>query len=135
MLKQIKLKEHNTIQRNVIARTTVIEGEINSDGDFRIDGVIEGILRVKGKVIIGKDGKVNGILECANADVEGEVYGSVKVTNMLTLKASAAITGEVLVGKLTVEPGASFNASCSMEGMVKHLKNNGGKEKDQETTS
>lgn len=134
MFKDTKVKENTVFERNVIAKTTFIKGEINSDGDFRIDGTVEGIVKAKGRVIIGKEGRVEGSVECSNADIEGNVSGSLSVANMLTLKSTAVVSGDVVIGKLTVEPGATFNANCSMKGVVKELMNNG-KGKSEEKTA
>lgn len=102
------------MERNVIGKNTKITGEIVSDGDFRIDGHLEGQLHTKGKVIIGADGLVTGTVEAQNADFEGSFDGKLKISKTLSLKASAVISGEVLIGRLSVEPGATFNASCQM---------------------
>lgn len=103
------------MDRNVIAKKTVITGDIKSEGDFRIDGTLEGNLKTKGKVIIGAAGYVNGDIEALNADIEGEISGKLQVEKTLTVKAIANISGEVTVGKLSIEPGATFNASCIMK--------------------
>jgi len=121
MFKDKTMKESPVLERNVIGKKTSIVGDIHSEGDFRIDGTIEGSIRAEGRVIIGKEGLVKGLIECTNADIEGEVSGNISVSDMLTLKATAVIQGEVVIGKLTVEPGASFNATCSMKGMIKEL--------------
>ena len=102
------------MERNVIAKNTFITGEIKSDGDFRIDGTLEGSLITKGRVIIGAEGFVKGNVEASNADVEGKISGKLIVNKTLTVKAVANISGEVVVGKLSIEPGATFNATCAM---------------------
>lgn len=112
-----------TSERNILASNTSIVGEINSDGDFRIDGTLEGVLKTDGRVVIGKTGTIKGTVVCANADIEGNFIGDLKVTNMLAVKTTANISGDVTIGKLSVEPGANFNATCSMKGAVKELKN------------
>jgi len=104
---------------NVIAKNTIIVGEIKSDGDFRIDGTLEGNLTIKGKVIIGAAGVIKGNIEASNADIEGKISGQLKVIKTLTVKATANISGDVVVGKLSIEPGATFNASCVMKGFKK----------------
>ncbi len=86
------------MERNVIAKTTIIVGEIKSDGDFRIDGTLEGNLIIKGKVIIGATGIVKGNIEASSADIEGETSGQLKVIKTLTVKAIAKIFGDVIVG-------------------------------------
>jgi cytoskeletal protein CcmA (bactofilin family) len=104
---------------NVIAKNTIIVGEIKSDGDFRIDGTLEGNLTIKGKVIFGAAGVIKGNIEASNADIEGKISGQLKVIKTLTVKATANISGDVVVGKLSIEPGATFNASCVMKGFTK----------------
>ena len=73
--------------------------------------------------MIGQEGSVDGTIECTHADIEGKFSGKLNVDQMLSLKATATIAGEVILGKLSVEPGATFNASCNMKGSVKSLKN------------
>ncbi len=111
-------------QPNRIENNTRIKGDITSEADFRIDGQLEGNIKTSGKVVIGKDGKIHGKVECVNADVEGKFSGELLVANLLMLKASAVIEGDVTVSKLAVEPGATFNATCNMKGSgVKPLQN------------
>ena len=110
-------------QQNTIAQGTTFNGDLISEGDFRIEGAISGSLTTTGKVVIGKTGTIDGVLVCKNADVEGKFKGTLTVSDTLSLRASADVEGEVQVGKLAVEPGATFNANCLMKGSVKELKN------------
>ncbi|MBQ0740389.1 polymer-forming cytoskeletal protein, partial [Aquimarina celericrescens] len=100
--------------QNKISEGTKIVGDIISEGGFRIEGTIEGTFKTTGKVVVGTSGFINGTLECSDADFEGKFSGTLIVSNTLSLKPTAHIEGEVTVGKLAVEPGANFNASCSM---------------------
>lgn len=101
-------------QPNRIEKNTIIKGNITSQADFRIDGKLDGNVKTSGKVVIGKDGLIKGKVECVNADIEGNFNGELFVSELLSLKSSAIIEGTVNVSKLSVEPGATFNASCSM---------------------
>ena len=103
-------------QPNRIEKNTRIKGDIISEADFRIDGKLDGNVKTSGKVVIGKDGYINGKVECVNADIEGHFNGELLVSDLLSLKSSAVIEGTVSVTKLAVEPGATFNASCTMKG-------------------
>ena len=109
------------MERNVVAKNTSITGDITSEGDFRIDGTLEGTLKTNGRVIIGAEGFIKGKVESTNADIEGKFSGELLVHETLTIKGSANISGDVVIGKLSVEPGATFNASCAMKGTVKEL--------------
>ena len=105
--------------QNRINEGTNIVGDIESKGFFRIDGVIEGNVSISSKVVLGKTGLIKGTLTCEDADIEGKIIGKLNINNTLSLKATAFIEGEVVVGKLAVEPGATFNASCIMKGAKK----------------
>lgn len=108
---------------NRIVENTSIKGDVTSEADLRIDGTLEGSITTSGKVVIGRSGLVKGKIICANADVEGRFEGEFKVEHVLSLKNTAVIEGDVEVGKLAVEPGANFNANCSMKGQgVKSMK-------------
>lgn len=112
-------------QYSRIENSSKLTGDIVSEADFRIDGTLEGTIKTSGKVIVGKEGKVNGTIDCETADIEGSIKGSLKVKTILFLKSTSSVEGDVLIGKLIVESGASFNANCSMrsqeENQVKSL--------------
>jgi len=124
--KKGKSVDHSS-QQNRISQSTKIVGDITSQGGFRIDGEIEGNINTPNKVVIGKSGVVNGTLICKDADIEGHVEGVMQVGNLLSIKSTAHIKGEVTVGKLAVEPGATFNATCDMKGL-KSITKNGNKQ-------
>jgi len=119
--KKSKVPVDAVSQQNIIAQNTKIVGDLSSEGPFRIDGTIEGNLKTPGKVVVGRSGLIKGTLEGTNADFEGTFSGKLILSGTLTLKASAVIEGEVIIGKMAVEPGATFNATCSMKGAVKEL--------------
>ena len=110
-------------ERNIIAKNSSLVGDIKSDGDFRVDGKIEGTIQTSGRVVIGKDGYVSGTIDCTNADIEGTFSGKLIVDQVLSLKSTADISGDVVLGKLSVEPGAVFNATCAMKSAVKVIQN------------
>ncbi|WP_378186022.1 polymer-forming cytoskeletal protein [Aquimarina sp. W85] len=118
--------------QNKISEGTKIVGDVISEGGFRVEGTIEGTFKTTGKVVVGKSGLIKGTLECSDADFEGSFSGTLLVSGTLSLKPDSVIDGEVTVGKLAVEPGATFNASCVMKGGVKSIINQD--EKKQEST-
>ena len=120
------------MERNVIAKSTLIVGEIKSDGDYRIDGTLEGNITTKGKVIIGSGGLVKGSINASSADIEGTTTGTLNVEKTLTIKAIANISGDVVVGKLSIEPGATFNASCVMKVAPKEVINDDEKQPEKQ---
>jgi len=122
-------------QQNIIAKGTKIVGDIASQGPFRIDGTVEGNVKTSGKIVVGKSGFIKGTLQGENADFEGKFSGKLILSGTLSLKTTAHIEGEVHISKLAVEPGATFNATCSMKGTVKSLSNEPSKSQQTQTTS
>ena len=108
---------------NLIGTGTVITGDVNSNGDIRVDGSLNGNLKTAGKVVIGETGKVSGEIDCKNSEVLGEVHGKIKVTELLSLKTTAKIFGDIFTKKLAIEPGSKFTGNCNMgEESLKNVK-------------
>jgi cytoskeletal protein CcmA (bactofilin family) len=104
---------------NRIVEGTSINGNIISPSDFRLDGHLIGNFQTKGKLVIGPAGNVKGDIICKNADIEGKFEGKIQVLETLNIKSKAIIIGDVVCGKLSVEPGAEFSATCVMKNIQK----------------
>lgn len=100
---------------NALAKGTVVEGSIRCDNDLRIDGTIKGKLICQAKVIIGPTGAVEGEIQCQNAVIEGRFKGNLQVSELLNVRETAEVDGEIITNKLLVQSGARFNVSCKME--------------------
>ena len=109
---------------NRIVEGTLIKGNILSQADFRLDGDLVGNFQSNGKIVIGPAGSVKGDIVCKNADIEGKFEGKIQVAEILNIKAKASIHGEVVCGKLSVEPGAEFSATCIMKTNQKTVTSN-----------
>ncbi|MFN8211716.1 MAG: polymer-forming cytoskeletal protein [Bacteroidales bacterium] len=99
---------------NLISNGTDITGDIKSNGDIRIDGTLTGNLSTKGKVVIGPTGRIKGEVICKNSEVSGVIEGKISVGQLLNLKASSKILGDIVTSKLAIEPGARFTGNCNM---------------------
>ena len=99
---------------NTINKGCKITGQLTADGDIRIDGLIEGEVLCKGKIVIGTEGQIIGPITCVNAEIFGSTQGDMKVSDTLTLRSSSKISGDIKTKILVVEPNAIFNGTCSM---------------------
>jgi len=99
---------------NIIGTGTKIVGDIDTNGDLRVDGVIEGNIVSKGKLVLGQGGNIKGTIKCANAEISGSFEGKVDVSELLSLRNTANFKGDMTIGKLSIEPGATFNGTCNM---------------------
>jgi len=93
---------------------TQLTGDVNSDGDIRVDGAVKGVLHSKAKIVIGVTGVVEGDLICQNATIDGKVNGNVMASELVILTKSAFVTGDIQLKKLVVEEGARFSGKCTM---------------------
>lgn len=103
---------------NIIGNGTTIVGNIVSQGDVRVDGVLEGNLTTQSKIVIGTTGKISGEIKCKDCEVSGSVRGKITVENLLMLKATAVVEGEIRTTKLAIEPNALFTGTCNMSTAV-----------------
>jgi len=107
---------------NRIVEGTSIEGEIKCESNIRIDGAFVGNLNTKGRLVVGPAGRVEGTIQCQNAEVEGLVKGKLHVQQLLSLKGTAKVEGDIFTDKLAIEPGSSFTGACHMGGKVKEIR-------------
>ena len=119
---------------NIVRSGTEINGDINCKGDIRIDGKLFGNLKSEGKVVVGENGLIEGTIECTNATLSGDVKATITVNELLSLKSTANLVGEIITNKLQIEPGANFSGSCKMGAVIKGIEN-GNQEKRQEKTA
>jgi cytoskeletal protein CcmA (bactofilin family) len=106
---------------NRIVEGTAIEGDIKSDSNIRIDGYVKGTISVKGRLVLGPTGKIDGNVYCKNADLEGKLNGVIEVDELLSLKNTAKLQGEISTNKLSIEPGAIFSGNCKMGAVLKDI--------------
>ncbi len=117
------IKENDTSGAvNIIGVGTVITGDIQSKGDIRIDGTLKGAVKTSGKVVVGQAGIIEGDVDCNNADIAGTLNAKISVAQLLSLKATAKLTGDLVTNKLAIEPGAAFTGHCSMGAVIKDIK-------------
>ena len=118
-------KTETTAAVNMIGAGTIITGDIISKGDIRIDGTLNGSVNTEGRVVLGREGVIEGDVICKDADISGIIKAKITVSQLLSLKTSAKLNGDIITNKLSIEPGAAFSGSCSMGAVIKDLKDVG----------
>ncbi len=109
-----KTMEMESSAINIITTGTTIKGDIVATGDFRLDGTLEGNIQLNGKLVVGDSGLVHGNVLCQNANIIGTVNGNISVKELLSLHTTARVKGDILINKLSIEPGAVFTGKCRM---------------------
>tara|TARA_B100000902_G_C27008689_1_gene763621 strand:- start:37 stop:438 length:402 start_codon:yes stop_codon:yes gene_type:complete len=109
---------------NSISIGSTLEGNLVSKGDVRIDGHLKGSVNTAGRLVLGEDGVIEGEAICESAVIAGKINATITVKDILTLKSTAKLSGEIISSKLAIEPGAIFSGKCSMGPVVKNINNN-----------
>lgn len=118
----------NSAAVNSLVKSTIVEGTVRAESDIRVDGVILGDLTCSAKVIIGPTGEIKGEVKCVSAIIDGKFEGKLTVEDLLTVRETASVVGDIRTGKLIVQAGAVFNVNCDMG---KNTKKPGGKDPNQ----
>lgn len=117
-----KVAEEISNSSNIIGKGTILQGDIETFGNLRIEGKIIGNAKTKSKIALGQSSHVTGNILAQNAEVAGEVKGKIEVTDILILKPTAVIHGDIVTNKIIVESGATFNGGCKMGPLNKEIK-------------
>ncbi len=120
--KEIKEAEELSNSSNIIGKGTILRGDIETFGNIRVEGKVIGNITTKSKAAFGHSSNIDGNILAQNAEIAGTVDGVVEVSEMLVLKPSAIINGNIVTNKLVIEAGATFNGSCQMGVTVKEIK-------------
>jgi len=122
----LKSTEKNN-EINSISFGSTLSGDLISSGDVRIDGVLNGSIKTEGRLVLGDKGTIEGEVDCASAIIGGELKATIVAKELLTLKSTAKLSGEIIAGKLAIEPGAVFSGKCSMGPVIKNINKNSDK--------
>ncbi|MAQ69841.1 MAG: cell shape determination protein CcmA [Flavobacteriales bacterium] len=106
---------------NAIASGSILQGDLTSSSDVRIDGHLIGAVKTDGRLVLGEAGVIEGEVNCKNAIIAGELKATIVTEELLTLKSTAKLSGEIVSAQLAIEPGAVFSGKCSMGPVIKNI--------------
>jgi len=98
----------------IIGKGTIVKGNVTASGILRIEGELEGELNSQGDIIVGETGSVKAGIKARSVTVVGQVEGNIEAQERLEIRSGGAVTGDVTVGQIFIDEGASFNGNCSM---------------------
>jgi cytoskeletal protein CcmA (bactofilin family) len=118
----------------LISAGTILQGDLKSESDLRIDGTIHGNVVCLAKVVIGPSGLVEGNIEGVHADISGRLLGNIVAKDIVQLRTKSSVHGNISAGSLQIDAGAVFNGQSQMgavgnvvlmkEGEMAHAKAN-----------
>jgi cytoskeletal protein CcmA (bactofilin family) len=124
-------KKDNINGESIVGPSVKIDGDLKSQGNLRIDGMVNGKVKTTQNLYVGESANITADVEAENAVISGIVQGNVKVSGALVLGKSGRLLGDMTCGTLQVEEGAYFAGKCSMKdtGNIVEPIEDGGKKK------
>ena len=98
----------------IIGATVKIEGDLVSEGDIKVDGLVSGKIKTSKNLYVGPMAKIEADVEAGNAVLSGIVKGDIKVKENLLVQETGKIDGNITCSRLAIAEGAHFSGSCTM---------------------
>lgn len=99
---------------SILSHGVKIEGNLFSEGNVRIDGIIVGNVTVNGNLTIGDGSKIEGEVKARNITMSGRVDGKVNALEKLRMEAKSVLKGDLVTKFLVIEEGAVFQGNSTM---------------------
>ena len=99
-----------------IGKSVFIKGELTGDEDLTIEGRVEGKIELKDhNLVIGPNGKINAEINAKNVTIIGSVVGNITASDILEIKSSGSVMGDIKAPRISVADGAHFKGSVDMQ--------------------
>ncbi len=99
----------------VIGAGIVIEGEVVTDEDISIHGVVRGKVESKDAVAIEQGATVEADVAGTDVSVAGQLTGNVTASERVTIATGARMIGDVKAARFTIQDGAQFKGHVDMD--------------------
>ncbi len=95
--------------------TLVFRGVLSADEGILIQGTVEGtIVHHEKTLIVGKQGRVKGLIHANLVTIEGQVDGDIHGDVLVRLTDSANVSGDIFCSRVSMDDGARFNGTMYM---------------------
>ncbi|MCL4557226.1 MAG: polymer-forming cytoskeletal protein [Deltaproteobacteria bacterium] len=112
-------KKENNVKpeeiHTIIGKESTFEGKLIFDGVVRIDGIFKGSIQSRGKLLIGESAKIEAEIETGSLILNGEMNGNITAHERVEIKGKGRFTGNINSPSLTIEEGALFNGTSTMD--------------------
>lgn len=98
----------------IVGTSVKLKGNLKSDGDVIIDGIVTGEVKTKGSVKIGKNANIVANIKAKDVSIAGAVQGNVEATDRLEIAETGKILGDISANVLSIAPGAVFSGKSQM---------------------
>jgi cytoskeletal protein CcmA (bactofilin family) len=101
----------------IIGPNARFNGDVQSDGGLRVDGIFEGTIDIAGNLVIGEAAKIIADIKANNISISGAVKGNVDGNRVEILK-TGRVWGDLTLKSLLLEEGAYLRGQTTMHGDI-----------------
>jgi cytoskeletal protein CcmA (bactofilin family) len=105
----------------IVGTSVKLKGNLKSDGDIIVDGVVAGEIKTKGSVKIGKNANIIANIKAKNVSISGVVQGNIEVSDRLELSETGKVLGDISANVLSIAAGAVFTGKSQMNDAHKEI--------------
>ncbi|MCK5062048.1 polymer-forming cytoskeletal protein [Candidatus Parcubacteria bacterium] len=98
----------------IIGASVKVKGNFHGDGNIIIEGEVEGSVKTKNFLLVGKTAKISADIAAKDARIGGTISGNIKVQDYLEIVSGARVNGDIHAKELSIEKGAILNGHCHM---------------------
>lgn len=110
------LKGKETVKlSSLLGPESVCDGPFTAKGSARVDGVVNGDVRVEGTLILGTAGVINGNVYCEAIQAGGEINGNIFAPKHAELSSTAKVIGDLVTAVIVIDENAVFQGQISMD--------------------
>lgn len=93
-----------------------IKGEISGSEDLRLDGGVDGLIRLEGrKLTVGASAKIVADIVAGEIVVYGNIKGNLCARDRIEIKKDGSVIGELTTSRIMIEDGAYFKGSIEID--------------------
>jgi cytoskeletal protein CcmA (bactofilin family) len=107
----------NTV--SVLGGGMKVTGDVTGEGEFRIEGCVEGSVSAAGRVIVESRGEVLGDIEATEVVASGKVSGKITASGAVRLEKGCRIEADVEAATISLEEGGIVNGTLKMNSLEK----------------
>lgn len=106
--------DNQSTAETIIGPSVQVEGDLSSQGNIQIEGILTGTVLTTGNLMVGEQAKLTANVEVTNAYVAGYLKGNLTVHERLELSPTSKIDGDIITKTLVISEGAQLNGRCLM---------------------
>jgi cytoskeletal protein CcmA (bactofilin family) len=104
-------------RRAVVGPASALRGQLSAREDVWIEGQLDGEVQAPAhQVTVSAGGHVRAEVKAKSVVVEGELFGNVVASQMVTVRAAGRMQGDIRAPRVALEEGCQFQGDVDMDG-------------------